>query len=133
MSTAETVLWNVQAKRGHVWETMASGRAQTADGNVLALGALAAHLMTVDHDNDLDERRVLVKAPDGLATRLRAELTEDDLVQHLRKHGYYPRRQEAPLAAFFPKAVHDALPLHLQSELNRVGPPRRRYAPGELV
>ncbi|MGW5121637.1 hypothetical protein ACWEQ8_40340 [Streptomyces noursei] len=133
MTTAETVLWDVQAKRGNVWLTVADGKDQTAEGNVLALGALAAHLMTVDHDSDLDERRVLVKSPDGVATRLRAELTEDDLVQYLRRHGYYPRREEAPLSAFFPKAVHDALPLYLQSELNRVGPPRRQYVPGELA
>ncbi|WEH13158.1 hypothetical protein [Streptomyces sp. VNUA24] len=31
------------------------------------------------------------------------------------------------------QAVHDALPLYLQSELNRVGPPRRQYVPGELA
>ncbi|MFL9659693.1 hypothetical protein ACJ7VE_39075 [Streptomyces sp. PB17] len=134
MTTAETVLWDVQVKRGNVWVTTVDGKDQTAEGNALALGALAAHLMTVDHVNDLDERRVLVKAaPDGLATRLRAMLTEDDLVQYLHERGYYLRCEEVPLAAVFPSSVHDALPLHLQCELNRVGTPRRRYAPGELA
>ncbi|MFE3121375.1 hypothetical protein [Streptomyces niveus] len=106
----ETVLWNVQARRGHVWETMASGKSQALNGNLLGLGALAAHLMAVDHANDLEERRVLVKRPDGLSPRLQAVLTEDDLVQHLSRHGYYRACDEAPLAAFFPQQVHDSLP-----------------------
>ncbi|WNI20020.1 hypothetical protein [Actinacidiphila sp. ITFR-21] len=127
------VVWDVQTRRGTVWISVASGRAQAADGVALALGAFAAHLMTVDHDRDLDDRRVLVQEPDGLSVRLLAQLTEDDLERHLRAAGYDTRRDEAPLAAFFPQVVHDALPPALQSELRRVGPPRPTYSPGELV
>ncbi|MFJ8762124.1 hypothetical protein [Streptomyces cyaneofuscatus] len=131
--TAETVRWSVQGKRGHVWCTTETGKAPSNDGGTVGLAALAAVLMTVDHDRDLDDRRVLVQRPDGLALRTTAYLSEDDLAQYLRERGYYERRNEAPLAAFFPESVRDSLPLRLLNELNRLGAPRQAVQPGQYA
>lgn len=131
--TAETVQWNVQAKRGHVWCTTETGKAPSDDNRTVGLAALAAVLMTVDHDRDLDDRRALVQKPDGLALRTVADLSEDDLMDYLRNCGYYERRDEAPLAAFFPESVRDSLPLRLLNELNRLGAPRQAAQPGQYA
>ncbi|MFD8469064.1 hypothetical protein ACFV10_28650 [Streptomyces cyaneofuscatus] len=131
--TAETVRWSVQTKRGHVWCTTETGKAPSNDGRTVGLAALAAVLMTVDHDRDLDDRRVLVQMPDGLALRMVADLSEVDLAQYLRERGYYERCNEEPLAAFFPEPVRNSLPLWLLNELARLGAPRRAAQPGQYA
>jgi hypothetical protein len=76
----------------------------------------------VDHDNDSDDRRAVVRRE--LGDPAPVVVTEDDLEQWLREHGYYshPRANRPPLAEVLPSDACEALPEHLQAELRHVGP-----------
>ncbi|MCZ1012266.1 hypothetical protein [Streptomyces lydicus] len=123
MST-DRIRWSVQSgRRRGGWSQEEAGTAALPEAHArdIALAVLAAHLMAVDHDADLDDRRAMVTVPDGIAQRVLSVVTEDDLERHLRESGYYPGRREA--APHFPSKVVAALPLDLRDELYRVGAP----------
>lgn len=115
-----TFAWEVQYESRSLWRKEEGAVVTTtADPVSVARAALASVLMTVDHANDLDGRRAVIRLPLGSESIV---VTERDLEYYLRKQDYYLDPCPA-LTTVLPKDVHDVLPAHLRAQLDRVGPP----------
>ncbi|MFE2601700.1 hypothetical protein ACFXCZ_35400 [Streptomyces sp. NPDC059396] len=106
------------------WREGASGAVGDGVGELpLARAVLAAHLMTVDRYRDLDDYRVVVRHSQRPASAI---ATEDGLASYLGERGYYESGKRPPLRLVLDGAACDALPAHLQEELDREEPPGPR-------
>ncbi|MFJ9188537.1 hypothetical protein ACIRQO_36475 [Streptomyces anulatus] len=97
-----------------------SGMASDGVGELpLARAVLATHLMTVDHDDDLHDYRVVVRY--GMRPAC-AIATEDDLGDYLAQEGYYRDAQRPPLRAVLDADACHVLPA--QSRTNWIASER---------
>jgi len=115
----QTLVWEVQRRSSTVWSAVVS-RAVTTSAYPGDLGraALAAHLMGVDHESDLDDRRAVVRQGGPYACTPFV-VTEGDLERYLREQGYYEGSTAPALRAVLPQEACAALPDQLRAELGR--------------
>ncbi|WP_406085827.1 hypothetical protein [Kitasatospora purpeofusca] len=113
--------WEIQYRSDSQWRSSTSGMVgDDVPAKPLAAAVLACHLMTVDHEADLDDYRTVVRRGLGAAEAI---VDEDALAELLGEAGYYARAARLTLRTVLnPLACRD-LPPFLTDQLDRIGVP----------